>query len=226
MCKRNSTGSDSVRTKRYKKATVYLVLQCVLLLEAIILLLIEHRTKTHQYENSAVTFNNTMSELHSDIENLVKRKDELENANNETTKQNHQLAEEEKLLSKHLREMDGWMCSQSSLYYISSEEKNWNDSNKDCLKRGANLTIINSNDEQDFVKKISANANVWIGLTDIDVEGSWKWVDGSALTSGFWDPREPNGHRGENCALTYSPGWADYPCSNLFLWICEKSILK
>ncbi|KAF4115390.1 hypothetical protein G5714_002879 [Onychostoma macrolepis] len=37
---------------------------------------------------------------------------------------------------------------------------------------------------------------------------------------------EPNGHRGENCALTYSPGWADYPCSDRFLWICEKRLLK
>ncbi len=37
---------------------------------------------------------------------------------------------------------------------------------------------------QDFVKKISADSNVWIGLTDSDVEGIWKWVDGSRLTSG------------------------------------------
>ncbi len=84
---------------------MYLVLQCVLLVEAIILLLIEHRTKTHQYENSVETFNNTRIDLLSKIENLLKKKDELVNTNNEMTKQNHQLTEEEKLLSKHLREM-------------------------------------------------------------------------------------------------------------------------
>lgn len=185
------------------------------------MLLIEHRTKTHQYENSAVTFNNTMSELHSDIENLVKRKDELENANNETTKQNHQLAEEEKLLSKHLREMDGWMCSQSSLYYISSEEKNWNDSNKDCLKRGANLTIINSNDEQDFFKTYR---DVWIGLSN--TEGTWKWVDGSTLSSSFWASDEPRKHTNKDCAVTSKnldkSKWYAYPCSSAFKWICER----
>lgn len=43
---------------------------------------------------------------------------------------------------------DGWRCYQSGLYYISSEEKNWPDSRQDCVKRGANLTIINSNEEQ------------------------------------------------------------------------------
>ncbi|XP_058644800.1 C-type lectin domain family 4 member E [Onychostoma macrolepis] len=223
MCKRNSTGSDSVRTRRYKKATVYLVLQCVLLLEAIILLLTEHRTKTYQYENSAVTFNKTRIDLLSETENLLKKKDKLVNANNEMTKQNHQLTEEEKLLSKHLCEMDGWRCYQSSLYYISSEEKNWTDSRQDCLKRGANLTIINSNEKQDFFQTYG---EVWIGLTN--TEGTWKWVDGSTLTSSFsfWASGEPNGHTQNDCVVTSKrhdkSEWYDYPCSSAFKWICER----
>uniref|UniRef100_A0A8C1VH60 C-type lectin domain-containing protein n=1 Tax=Cyprinus carpio TaxID=7962 RepID=A0A8C1VH60_CYPCA len=119
---------------------------------------------------------------------------------------------------------DEWINYQTSLYFISSLKKNWTESRRYCTERGADLIIINNREEQDFVKKISAY--VWIGLTDSEVEGRWKWVDGSTLTSGFWDPREPNGRRGENCALTYSPGWADYPCSDLFPWICEKGSLK
>lgn len=46
-----------------------------------------------------------MSELHLEIETFLKDKDKLVNDNNKMTKQNQQLAEEEKLLSKHLREM-------------------------------------------------------------------------------------------------------------------------
>ncbi|XP_058626517.1 CD209 antigen-like protein C isoform X2 [Onychostoma macrolepis] len=157
---------------------------------------------------------------------LTKERDELLSSNHVLIKQTDQLRQEKNELLISIRGMDGWIYYQSNLYFISSEKKSWTESRRSCTERGADLIIINNRQEQDFVKKISANAHVWIGLTDIDVEGTWKWVDGSTLTSGFWDPREPNGHRGENCALIYSPGWADYPCSDRFLWICEKSILK
>ncbi|XP_051766291.1 CD209 antigen-like protein E isoform X2 [Ctenopharyngodon idella] len=121
-------------------------------------------------------------------------------------------------------ERDGRIYNQSSFYYISSEKKSWTESRKYCTERGADLIIINNKEEQDFVKKMSDGALVWIGLTDSDVEGRWKWVDGSTLTSGFWGSGEPNGRTGENCVLTDSSGWADYPCHGHYQWICEKTI--
>uniref|UniRef100_A0A672N0J6 C-type lectin domain-containing protein n=1 Tax=Sinocyclocheilus grahami TaxID=75366 RepID=A0A672N0J6_SINGR len=108
-------------------------------------------------------------------------------------------------------------------YFVSPEWKSWNESRRFCTERGADLTIINSRKEQEFIQKISGGAGVWIGLTDIDVEGQWKWADGITLTSGFWGTGEPNGQRGENCIASYPSGWYDYPCSNAFKWICEKN---
>uniref|UniRef100_A0A671L442 Zmp:0000000924 n=1 Tax=Sinocyclocheilus anshuiensis TaxID=1608454 RepID=A0A671L442_9TELE len=116
-----------------------------------------------------------------------------------------------------------------SFYYMSNERKSWTESSKDCLKRRANLIIINNREEQDFVKNNTVKREFWIGLTDIDVEGSWKWVDGSNMTSGFWASREPNGGRVENCAVTYLTkwpdllGWLDVKCNNAYQWICEKT---
>ncbi|RXN06845.1 CD209 antigen-like protein [Labeo rohita] len=117
-----------------------------------------------------------------------------------------------------------WMHYESNLYYFSCVKKNWTESRRYCTERGADLIIINNREEQEFVKKQAGDNNrVWIGLTDIDVEGTWKWVDGSPLTSGFWMSAEPGGHRGENCALTVVGEWADYPCTEEFNWVCEKS---
>ncbi|ROI89214.1 CD209 antigen-like protein D [Anabarilius grahami] len=124
-----------------------------------------------------------------------------------------------------LQRTDGYIY-QSSLYFISSEEKNWAESRRFCTERGADLIIINNNKENEFVKKISGGAGVWIGLTVSDVEGRWKWVDGSTLTSRFWATGEPNGSKKENCAVFYSSGWYDYPCNDAFKCICEKNILK
>uniref|UniRef100_A0A672K364 CD209 antigen-like protein C n=1 Tax=Sinocyclocheilus grahami TaxID=75366 RepID=A0A672K364_SINGR len=124
--------------------------------------------------------------------------------------------------------IDGWTYYQSSLYFISSETKSWTESRRYCTERAADLIIINNREEQDFVKNISGVAKVWIGLTDIEVEGRWKWVDGSTLTSRFWASGQPNNYKGkeEDCALIHSPGWADFPCNDKHKWICEKSVLK
>ncbi|RXN23143.1 CD209 antigen-like protein [Labeo rohita] len=119
---------------------------------------------------------------------------------------------------------DEWIYYQSSLYLISSERRSWDESRRHCKQNGADLVIINNIEEQNFVKKISHGADLWTGLTDRDVEGTWKWVDGSTPTSGFWAAVEPNGSEDEDCALSEKGGLADYPCHDAFNWICEKNI--
>ncbi|KAL1266636.1 hypothetical protein QQF64_002311, partial [Cirrhinus molitorella] len=80
--------------------------------------------------------------------------------------------------------MSGCTYYKSRFYFISSEKKSWSESRQDCKDRGADLIIINNKEKQDLVKQMSVDKYVWIGLTDIDVEGKWKWVNGSSLTSG------------------------------------------
>uniref|UniRef100_A0A8C1ZCU1 C-type lectin domain-containing protein n=1 Tax=Cyprinus carpio TaxID=7962 RepID=A0A8C1ZCU1_CYPCA len=116
----------------------------------------------------------------------------------------------------------GWKCHQSSLYFLSSETKSWSGSRKYCTDKKADLISINNQEEQDFVKNISGGKLVWIGLTDTDVEGTWKWVDRSNMTFRFWETGQQN-NKEEDCALSHSPGWADFPCGDRYNWICEKT---
>ncbi|XP_031141201.1 C-type lectin domain family 4 member F-like [Sander lucioperca] len=119
-----------------------------------------------------------------------------------------------------------WEYFNGSFYYISSIEKTWQESRDDCLQKGADLVIINSKEEQDFTRKFEKI--MWIGLTDSETEGTWKWVDGTPLTKSYWDSEEPNGGERENCGHTYlynlENSWNDTPCDLSYSWICEMKV--
>ncbi|XP_036438783.1 C-type lectin domain family 17, member A-like isoform X2 [Colossoma macropomum] len=133
-------------------------------------------------------------------------------------------------LSKSFSDLDGWRYFRSSMYYISTESKSWSEGRQFCRERGADLAIISSREESEFIVKSMGKG--WIGLTDTDTEGTWRWVDGSALTTGFWRSGEPNSKVGdEDCVATgggYDPvwNWGDYPCNHQFVWACEKRIFN
>ncbi|KAJ8366247.1 hypothetical protein AAFF_G00364980 [Aldrovandia affinis] len=76
---------------------------------------------------------------------------------------------------------EGWEESNSKCYYFSTEKKSWNDSRSDCLKQGADLVIIESKDDQDFISKHTRDDFYWIGLSDSETEGTFLWVDGTPL---------------------------------------------
>ncbi|KAL7858941.1 hypothetical protein SRHO_G00140880 [Serrasalmus rhombeus] len=114
------------------------------------------------------------------------------------------------------------------MYYFSTDQKNWIESQKDCRERGADLVIINSREEQEFISKKLSPCRAWIGLFDNNTEGAWKWVDHSPLTPRYWKPGEPD-QAYEHCVVTgrgTDPvwNWANYPCTYSFVWICERSV--
>ncbi|XP_042340908.1 CD209 antigen-like protein E [Plectropomus leopardus] len=119
----------------------------------------------------------------------------------------------------------------TSHYYVSTEKKTWKESREACQSKGADLVIINSEEEQKFI--IEFNKIIWIGLTDQDEEGVWKWVDGTTLSTKYWySPQPDNGGTlgyAEDCAEMYVEShdpllkWNDAHCSQRNYWVCETS---
>ncbi|XP_052427462.1 C-type lectin domain family 4 member F-like isoform X2 [Carassius gibelio] len=147
-----------------------------------------------QLQTNNMNLTKERQQLQTKITNLTEERDQLLTNNMNLTKERQQLktkitnlTEERDQLKSERNDLqkfvDGLKCHQSSLYFFSSEKKNWNESRRYCRERGADLIIINNREEQDFVKNICGSDHFWIGLTDVEVEGRWKWVDGSTLTS-------------------------------------------
>ncbi|XP_058029363.1 hepatic lectin-like isoform X1 [Ahaetulla prasina] len=121
-----------------------------------------------------------------------------------------------------------WEYFNGKCYYFSLKKNTWRLANDQCRDNRAQLVVINDMAEQNFLQTRARNARHWIGLTDIDVEGEWKWVDGSSYRNGFryWKQGEPNNDlSNEDCAHLWGNGeWNDVYCTYLCYYICEKSL--
>ncbi|KPP59543.1 C-type lectin domain family 1 member B-like, partial [Scleropages formosus] len=84
----------------------------------------------------------------------------------------------------------GWKPYNSSCYYVylSSPWNTWSGSRQECIKMGADLVTIDSEDEQRFISELATNYydkwhGYWIGLRRSS--NGWFWVNGDPLTTGL-----------------------------------------
>jgi hypothetical protein len=94
----------------------------------------------------------------------------------------------------------------------------------DAESRGGYLATITSLDENNDVDEI-ATSNEWLGATDRELEGTWKWLTGENWTYSNWNPNEPNNSGNEDGLHFYSNGkWNDIPLTNDYPYILEKPV--
>ncbi|XP_053572025.1 CD209 antigen-like protein C isoform X2 [Bombina bombina] len=124
----------------------------------------------------------------------------------------------------------GWFTFRDSCYYFTIRKNTWTTSRSTCLEWKVIWLQLPSAEEQRFLYSKSSEFDYWIGLSEIDTEGVWKWLDGTDYETSYkyWQTGEPNDHSNkEDCAHATKTGqWNDIACSNKYYAICEKKTLK
>ena len=114
-------------------------------------------------------------------------------------------------------------------YILSRQKLNWNNARESCQQQnGALASIGNANENSRILGLInSSNDDYWIGLNDIEMEGTFKWSSSNSIPRfKYWAKDEPSDNIGkENCVemrKTFKFMWNDLTCNSKKRFICEK----
>ena len=81
-----------------------------------------------------------------------------------------------------------------------------------CEELGGHLATIGSAQENAWVHSVMQGSDMWLGGTDLETEGEFKWITGEPFEYSNWAPGEPNnvGEGGQHYAQMYLYGtWND-----------------
>lgn len=146
------------------------------------------------------------------------------------------LGESCKCRSGQVTSPDGLSC-----YEMNKKATTWEKAEIACeaIAPGASwhLADIRSQTENDLVKGMMDKSHyAWLGASDRITEGTWQWIDGSAVSYTHWNSGEPNNQFNEDCAMMYpqsnggffgffSSGslgyWNDAQCGNVYYSVCK-----
>ena len=66
----------------------------------------------------------------------------------------------------------------------------------------------------------------WLGLTDVETEGTFLWEDGSNLAYENWNATQPNNYGGQDCGhvmITRLRTWNDDSCTRFLFALCSAN---
>ncbi|KAM3924440.1 hepatic lectin-like isoform 2-T2 [Leptodactylus fuscus] len=161
--------------------------------------------------------------------NELAKKDDILGVNLTVNSLKEKMKEIEHAAKKKFTCESGWYLFDRKCYFFTNTNSNWHRARTTCVQKNADLAVINNENEQRFIGGITGNNAYWIGLTDIEAEGNWTWVDGTDYKTSFkfWKPNEPNSYGGkEDCVqLVKEAKWNDRACddTNNFA-VCEKKL--
>uniref|UniRef100_UPI003AAB8FFC C-type lectin domain family 7 member A n=1 Tax=Centroberyx gerrardi TaxID=166262 RepID=UPI003AAB8FFC len=133
-----------------------------------------------------------------------------------------------------------WLLFRSSCYLFTGDQyssswKTWDESREHCRKMKADLVMVGSQEEQEFINNHTERYNddahgYWIGLTNKAKAGQWLWADGSIPTVKYWIVQQVS--YWHQCTLILPlkdplASWSKASCDMRNRWICEtKALIK
>ena len=101
---------------------------------------------------------------------------------------------------------------------------NWDDAEGFCKNEGGHLASVTSEATNEYIhyeKRKRGISRLWIGGTDKEKEGVWKWSDGSPWEFTKWNKGEPD--NSQHCLLYYGyvDKWNDYWCTDENNFLCS-----
>nr|XP_005311355.1 C-type lectin domain family 2 member D-like [Chrysemys picta bellii]XP_042703933.1 C-type lectin domain family 2 member D-like [Chrysemys picta bellii] len=109
-----------------------------------------------------------------------------------------------------------WVGYGGKCYYFSTEEKNWDSSQRFCSSFNASLAVIDTQQEKDFMVRYAGLVEHWIGLRR-DSGQPWKWVNGTIFSQQLFEVSAEG-----NCAYLSDVIVSSSRCYFLRNWICSK----
>ena len=105
--------------------------------------------------------------------------------------------------------------------------KTWEEAEKMCQEKGANLIAVNDQEEMNFLKERMGKNGGWNGLSNqADIE-KMEWSSGQSSEYRYWYTNEPNfgkkkKRRCVRMVKTKHYKWRMASCSAEYRFICEK----
>ena len=102
----------------------------------------------------------------------------------------------------------------------------WQNAETYCESVGGHLATLTSSAEWQAVRQmvVVASINYWIGLSDAQTEGTWRWVTGEAYSFSAWYTGQPDDYqsREDYVQTTQSGnGWNDNTATATCGFLCE-----
>ena len=122
---------------------------------------------------------------------------------------------------------EAFSLDNGDMFDLCFQKKAYVQAQEDCVARGGNLASIRNQSEQQQLVTASLGlwwSSWWIGLDDIEEEGTFVWQDGTPTDYTAWANNEPNDSNGEDCGhiANWAGGlWNDIPCKTEMPYICR-----